>query len=622
MKFRYIALLCLSLLACKQEKKAPETKKKEVQIVVRPADVHSFSKPKEAVVTHLDLSIKVDFDNKIITGLAIWDITANKKTDNIIFDSNGLLIDSVKVDDSLAVFVLGHEKKYMGRPLEITISPQAKKVAIWYKTSPEAEALQWLSPQQTTDKKHPFLYTQSEAILARTWIPCQDSPAIRFTYDATVTVPSNLLAVMSATNPTHKNPEGHYTFSQKNRISSYLMALAVGDLEYRSLGKNTGVYAEKSMIKKCAWEFESLPKMMTTAEQLYGPYQWGRYDLLVLPASFPFGGMENPELTFATPTIVAGDRSLVTLVAHELAHSWSGNLVTNASWNDMWLNEGFTVYFERRIMEAMEGKDYADMLAVLGFQELQLTLTDLGPTNPDTKLKLNLKDRNPDDATGDVAYEKGFCLLKTIEEAVGRAKFDAFLNQYFKRHAFKTINSEEFIDYYYKELIKNDKVLAEKIGIEKWVFEPGLPANCPKFTSIRFNNVDSVLNQWINGKAAKALPFKKWSSHELLHFVRHLPNTLSIDQMKELDKVFGFTKTGNSEVLTAWLTLAINNHYVDAYPSLNNFLTHVGRRRFLLPLYKAMASTEEGKKMAEDIYLKARPNYHFVSQQSIDELLK
>ncbi|MCO4292747.1 M1 family metallopeptidase [Solitalea sp. MAHUQ-68] len=620
MKLRFIALLFLSTVACKQEKKTSE--KKVIVHAVRPADVHSFSTPKKAKVNHLNLKLNVDFETKMVSGVAVWDIKADKSAENIIFDSNGLLIDSVKVDDSLAKFTLGHEEKYKGRPLEVEITPTSKKVTIWYKTSPEAEALQWLSPQQTTDKKSPFLYTQSETILARTWIPCQDSPAIRFTYDAEVIVPSNLLALMSASNPIQKNSSGHYTFSQKNPISSYLMALAVGDLEFRSLGKNTGVYSEKSMIKKCAWEFAGLPKMMTTAEQLYGPYKWGRYDVLVLPASFPFGGMENPELTFATPTIIAGDRSLVTVVAHELAHSWSGNLVTNASWNDMWLNEGFTVYFERRIMERMEGKDYADMLAVLGFQELQSTLTDLGPSNPDAKLKLNLKDRNPDDATGDIAYEKGFCLLKTIENVVGRPRFDAFLNQYFKSHAFQTISTEEFIDYYYKELIKNDKALAEKIGIEKWVFEPGLPANCPKFTSIRFNNVDSALNQWINGKPAKALPFKNWSSHELLHFVRHLPNTLSIDQMKELDKALGLTKTGNSEVLTAWLTLAINNHYVDAYPSLNNFLTHVGRRRFLLPLYKAMATTEEGKKIAKDIYLKARPNYHFVSQQSIDELLK
>lgn len=621
MKFHYIALLSLSVIACKQEpKKKPAGKESLPQ--VRQDDMHSFANPNKAKVKHLDLNLEVDFEKKQISGLAVWDIETKENTEEIIFDTNGLLIDSVKVDGSAVSFSLGHEKKYLGRPLDIDIKPAAKKVAIWYRTVPEAEAVQWLTPQQTADKKYPFLFTQSEAILARTWIPCQDSPAIRFTYDATVRVPNYLMALMSATNPTSKNDKGVYTFKQSKPISSYLMALAVGDVEYKQLGPNTGVYAERSMIKKCAAEFVGLPKMMQAAEKLYGPYQWGRYDVLVLPPSFPFGGMENPELTFATPTIIAGDRSLVSLVAHELAHSWSGNLVTNASWNDMWLNEGFTVYFERRIMEEMEGKEYADMLSVLGFQELQATLAELGPTNADTKLKLNLKDRNPDDAVGDIAYEKGFCLLKTIENAVGRPRFDAFITKYFRSHAFKTITTEEFIDYYYKELIGNDKALAEKIGIEKWVFEPGLPANCPKFTSARFDAVNAALEQWIKGKPAAALNTKNWSSHEWLHFVRHLPDSMKIEQMKELDKAFKFTQSGNSEVLAAWLTLSVNNHYVDAYPSLNNFLEHVGRRRFLIPIYKALSSTEEGKKMAREIYAKARANYHSVAQITIDDMLK
>ncbi|UKJ07846.1 M1 family metallopeptidase [Solitalea lacus] len=618
MKIKYIALLSLAILACKPERKSSPREKTPI----RPNDIHSFSNPTEAWVKHLNLTLSVDFENRQLLGVAVWDIETKEKTESIVFDTNNLLIDSVKVDNQTTAFSLGHEKKYLGRPLNITIGPKTKKVAIWYKTSPKAEALQWLNPQQTADKTHPFLFTQSQAILARSWIPCQDSPAIRFTYDASVKVPSNLMALMSATNPIGKTSNGQFQFKQKNPISSYLLALAVGDLEFRSLGKNSGVYAERSMIKKCAWEFAGLPKMIEAAEKLYGPYRWGRYDVLVLPPSFPFGGMENPELTFATPTIIAGDRSLVSLVAHELAHSWSGNLATNASWNDMWLNEGFTVYFERRIMEAMEGKDYTNMLSVLGFQELQATITDLGPASADTKLKLNLKDRNPDDAVGDIAYEKGFCLLKTIENNVGRAQFDAFLKKYFSSYAFKSISSEEFIDYYYKELIGNKKTLAKKIDIENWVFEPGLPANCPKFTSSRFIAVDTALNQWVRGKGAASLNTKNWSSHEWLHFVRHLPNTLSTEKMKELDKAFGFTNTGNSEVLTAWLTLAINNHYVEAYPSLARFLNHVGRRRFLLPLYNALTTTEEGKKMARDIYSTARVNYHFVSQQSIDELLK
>ncbi|SMO82323.1 M1 family metallopeptidase [Solitalea koreensis] len=619
MNLKYTIVLAAGLAACKHENKPQATQQ---QVTTRADDAHSFSDPKQAVVKHLNLKLTVDFDKKQICGMADWAISAKKGAKTIIFDTNDLQIDSVKVDGDSTSYSLGHEDEFLGRPLNVKINSASKRVSIWYKTSSDAAALQWLNPQQTADKKYPFLFTQSEAILARSWVPCQDSPGIRFTYDAKVSVPKELMAVMSASNVTQKNTSGTYQFNQKNAIPSYLMALAVGDLEFRSLGRNTGVYAEPSVIKKAAWEFEGLQKMMDSAEKLYGKYRWGRYDVLVLPPSFPFGGMENPELTFATPTIIAGDRSLVSLLAHELAHSWSGNLVTNATWNDMWLNEGFTNYFERRIMEKMEGKNYADMLAQLGFQELQGTLQDLGATNPDTKLKLDLKGRNPDDGLTDIAYEKGYCLLRVMENAAGRERFDAFLNKYFASHAFQTITTEEFINYYYKELIKGDKALGDKIAIEKWVYEPGLPDNCPKFTSARFDEVNKALEQWINGTAASALPTNAWSSHEWLHFVRHLPENITTTQMKELDKAFHFTQSGNSEVLGAWLLLSVKKRYVAAYPALNTFLENVGRRRFILPIYKQLAASEDGKKMAKDIYSKARPNYHYVAQESIDNLLK
>lgn len=588
-----------------------------------PTDWHTYAQPNQARVTHLNLDINVDFDTKTIEGVATWTIEKTDTAKAIILDAKDLSIQKILINDSVETsYTLGEEKPWLGSPLTVNLTPDAKTISIYYKTSPTAAALQWLSPQQTADKKHPFLFTQSQAILARTWIPCQDSPGIRYTYDAKVKVPAELLALMSADNPIAKTTDGIYNFKQGKPIPSYLMALSVGDVVFRPIGPKTGVYAEPSMIEKSAYEFADMQKMLEAAEAIYGEYRWGRYDVIVLPPSFPFGGMENPVLTFATPTIIAGDRSLVSLVAHELAHSWSGNLVTNATWDDFWLNEGFTVYFERRIMEAIEGKPYADMLSLLGFQDVTETVESIGANHPDTHLKLNLKDRDPDEGLTDIAYEKGFALLRTIEDAVGRERFDAFINKYFNEFAFKTIHTEQFIQYINKELIGSDKALSAKINLDAWIYGPGIPDNVVAFSSDRFASVDKTLESWNAGTKPAALETKNWSTHEWMHFIRKLPQDLGTDKMKELDTAFGFTKSGNSEIACAWYTLSVKNQYKTAYPAIEQFLTSVGRRKFLTPIYRELIKTESGKQFANAVYKKARPNYHYVATQTMDELLK
>ncbi len=589
-----------------------------------PEDVHSYAEPAKAVARHLDLEIAVNFDTKTISGKATYDIENLAKGNEIVFDTRGLNIEKVFLGDNReeTTFRLGDSDKYLGQPLYVTIKPETKRLTIQYKTSPDAAALQWLNPQQTAGKKHPFMFTQSQAILARTWIPIQDSPGVRITYNARVQVPKELLAVMSAENPVQKNESGVYTFQMKQPIPSYLMALSVGDLVFREVGQQTGIYAEPETIEAAAYEFAEMDKMLVAAEKIYGKYRWDRYDLLVLPPSFPFGGMENPRLTFVTPTVLAKDRSLTSLIAHELAHSWSGNLVTNATWDDFWLNEGFTVYFERRIMEELYGRSYADMLAELGYQDLQNTIADLGATSPDTRLKLDLDGRDPDEGLTDIAYEKGNLFLRHIEMAVGRERFDEFLNKYFNTFAFQPTDTDKFLNFLRTELIKGDEVLAEKINIEGWVFSPGLPANHVKPTSERFAQVEKLFSDWKNGKPAAQLNTKDWSSHEWLHFIRMLPEQMSPQQMQDLDKAFNFTNSGNSEVLAAWFIHAINNNYITADKALETFLTNVGRRKFLVPIYKALAATPEGKKKALAIYAKARPNYHAVSTVTLDEMLK
>ena len=588
------------------------------------ADVHSYAQPTEALARHLDLNIDVDFDQKVLAGRASYQIENLTGTDKIIFDTRGLQIQKVYLGDEMqeTSFRLGESDEVLGQPLYVDIEPGTKKVTIEYRTSPDAAALQWLNPQQTAGKKYPFLFTQSQAILARTWIPIQDSPGIRFTYNATVKVPKELLAVMSAENPMQKNDTGVYTFQMKQPIPSYLMALSVGDLTFRGIGNQTGIYAEPATIEAAAYEFAEMDKMLVAAEKLYGKYRWDRYDLLVLPPSFPFGGMENPRLTFVTPTVLAKDRSLTSLIAHELAHSWSGNLVTNATWNDFWLNEGFTVYFERRIMEELYGKDYADMLQVLGYQDLQQTLEEKGAGSEDTRLKLDLEGRDPDEGLTDIAYEKGNFFLVNIERAVGRERFDQFLNNYFSTFAFESTNTDKFLDFLRKELIKGDEQLAEQINIEGWVYSPGLPAGFKAPASSRFASVEQAYQAWRGGKPAAQLSTRDWSSHEWLHFIRMLPESMTQQQMAELDRAFNFTNSGNSEVLAAWFLHAIRNNYVTADQALETFLTNVGRRKFLVPIYRALIATPEGKKKALEIYAKARPNYHAVSTVTLDQLLK
>lgn len=624
---RYLLALGASfmLYACSAPKNENET-----QEPMKVVDHHSYAVPQEAVITHLDWDASVDFESKTISGTASFDITRSEDAKEIILDSNGLSILEAKDGNGQPLtFEVGEAKPYLGSPLKVELKPDTKRISIKYATSPHAEALQWLSPKQTAGEEQPFLFTQSQAILARTWVPVQDSPGIRFTYNAHVKVPQGMLALMSATNPREISEDGNYDFTMDKPIPAYLLALAVGDIDYKQIGSRTGVYAEPSVIKAAAYEFDDMEHMVEAAEELYGPYQWGVYDVIVLPPSFPFGGMENPRLTFATPTILAGDRSLVSLVAHELAHSWSGNLVTNATWDDFWLNEGFTVYFEQRIMEALYGRDYSEMLATLNLQGLKEEIKSIseGDHPEDTELKLHLEGRNPDDGMTNIAYDKGYYFLRLLEERVGRDKFDAFLKDYFTSNAFNSMTTEEFIEQLNTKLFEKNGIPVDEQLYKTWIYGEGLPANCPIPVSDRFVKVDQVIKNWEDGTPIEQLISpediitKKWSSHEWLHFLHGLPESLTLEQMSTLDKYLNFTYSGNSEILDVWFLLAIKHGYEPAYQNMENFLVHTGRRKFLTPLYGEMAKTETGMQMAKDIYAKARPNYHYVATSTMDKML-
>ncbi len=584
-----------------------------------PVDPHSFGNMQEAKTKHLDLNLNVDFEKKVLSGVAKWTIE-NRGANQIIFDIRDLDIEKVTIgkEAKSTNFSFSKEEKYLGQALIIDVEPTTTEVSIHYKTSPESVALLWVEPEQTSEKNYPFLFTQGQAVLTRAWIPCQDSPGVRVTYNATVQVPPGLLAVMSATNPRVKSPTGKYFFEMNKPIPPYLIAMGVGDLIYESIGKNSGVYAEASILDDATYEFSDVDDMMDAAESLYGPYAWDTYDILVLPPSFPFGGMENPRLTFVTPTIIAGDKSLTTLIAHELAHSWSGNLVTNATWNDFWLNEGFTVYFERRIMELVESQPYTAMLTEIGYQDLLGDIEDLGAKSKDTHLRLDLEGRDPDDGMTDIAYEKGAFFLTLIEQQVGRPAFDDFLRKYFAAYRFKSITTDEFLKYLDDNLLKKYNT---KIDIKEWVDGPGIPKNIPFKKSVRFSIVDAVVKQIVSGKDVQGLGITGWSSHEILHLIRQLPKNLPSRTMKRLDYIYHFSDSGNAEIQAAWIELSIyNSHAIDIMDRIEAFLIKVGRRKFLEPIYKAFVERGQLEK-AKEIYAKARPGYHAITKQTLDELL-
>jgi len=598
-----------------------------VRVVQR--DEHSFAHPDEVAVEHLKLDLTVDFNAQKLTGRASLRLANRSGSTRLHLDTRDLDIHGITLDDGRtpAKYTLGEPVRFLGRELTIEITPKTQWVSIDYSTRPEAAALQWLTPVQAGGGVggKPLLFSQSEAILARTWVPCQDSPGVRMTYEATLRVPPDLLALMSAENPTAKSADGVYHFRMPQAIPSYLLAIAVGDLEFRPLGgspnSRSGVYALPSVVDKAAAELVDTPRMIDAAEKLYGPYRWGRYDVLVLPASYPYGGMENPRLTFATPTILAGDRSLVSLIAHELAHSWSGNLVTNATWNDFWLNEGFTVYFERRIMEAVYGKDYADMLWVLGRQDLDDTVEEIGPESPDTHLFLHLAGRDPDEGTSQIAYEKGALFLYSIAEAVGRERWDRFLHGYFEENAFHSMDTERFRAYLGAHLLAETPGLAERLQIDRWIDGPGLPANAPKIAAEAFGKVDVQVAALSKSAAPASLTTAGWSTQEWLRFLHDLDRPLPPERMAALDAAFHFTESGNSEILAAWLERSIESRYEPAYPRLESFLTTVGRRKFLKPLYTELAKSPAGTERALRIYGAARPGYHSVTRQTIDKIL-
>ncbi len=589
------------------------------------ADDLTFSELDKVVTTHLYLDLEVDFKAKQLKGFVEHSLEwKDKSSPQLIVDTRDLIINKVYEQSHgqwhPVNFELGKRDPVKGSPLTIFLSKPANKVRIYYHSTPQASGLQWLTPEQTAGKQHPFLFSQNQAIHARSWIPVQDSPSMRVTYNARIETSKDLLVVMSANNEPNTKRDGDYFFTMPQAIPPYLIAIGVGDLHFKAMSEQTGIYAESYILDASAEEFSDTQKMITASEALYGSYRWGRYDLLMLPPSFPFGGMENPRLSFITPTVVAGDKSLVSLIAHELAHSWSGNLVTNESWRDLWLNEGFTSYVENRIMEEVFGRDRAVMEQVLGVSSLYTDLADLSAN--DSILYLDLQGRDPDAAFSNVPYVKGQLFLMFLEERFGRERFDPFVLSYFNNFSFQSIGTEDFLAYLDKNLISKYPGIVKPEEVTEWVFAQGLPSTVPNPTSDTFTKVTGLSDKWLAGDLQLTeLPTSNWTVHEWLFFINGLPRDLATASMAELDQQFKLTTSTNAEIAHAWYLLALNSGYHVVKPQLEQYMINIGRRKLIVPLYTKLAESNAGLAWAKKVYAKARPGYHPLAQGTVDGIL-
>jgi leukotriene-A4 hydrolase len=600
-------------------------------------DYHSYANVDQFRTTHIELELRVDLEDKTIDGTVELDLKRlDPRATQLILDTKDLTINDVtqkatdvlgakSKDDDIWVsrpFHLEKADPILGSALVIELPPTRKpteSIRIDYETVPAVAALQWLTKKQTAGGHKAFLYTQSEPIGTRSWIPLQDTPQVRVTYRAKVHTDSSVLAVMSAENDPKVKRNGEYAFVMPQPIPSYLIALAVGDLKFEPTGPRTGVYAEKSVLKAAAKEFADTESMIETGEKLFGPYRWNRYDILVLPPSFPVGGMENPRLTFITPTVIAGDKSLVSVIAHELAHSWSGNLVTNATWRDLWLNEGFTDYLENRIMNAVYGEQRAAMERVLGLRRLRDNLATLKPA--DQVLAIDLRDRDPELVFSDVPYEKGRLFLFYLDAKFGRDRFDAFLRGYFDHFAFKSITTEQFTEYLTENLLNRYPGIVTRDQVLAWEHEPGIPADAVLPVSTAFDSVDDARAAWLAGRAQVKGFGLDWVTQQWLYFLNKMPETLSAQQMADLDKAYGFTRSQNAEIEHSWLRLVIRNGYQPGYARLEQYLTTIGRHKLIVPLYTDLMKTPAGAVFAKRVYAKAKPGYHPETVAAVDAIV-
>ena len=602
-------------------------------------DEFTYARPAEARVTHVALDLDLDFEGKRVEGTATLDVQAAEGVGAIVLDSNGLIIGGITdgngnaLDYEIGESDAGNAEK--GEPITVQLGeatgPDLRQIVITYASGPEAAALQWLDPEQTAGGEQPFVFSQGQAILNRSWIPTQDSPGIRQTWEARITAPDPLTVVMSGISrgdpeelPVEEGQSARrvFEFVMDNSVPPYLIAIAAGNIEFAELGPRSGVWAEPEMLKAAEQELGDTEALIDAGIDLFGDYRWGRYDMIILPPAFPYGGMENPVMTFLTPTFIAGDRSNNALVAHELAHSWSGNLTTYASWRDGWLNEGVTSYIENRIVEAVYGEERAAQEYALSYAALEEAVAEAGADAPTTAMRTP-DGTSPFDTVGPAIYDKGTVFLRTVETIVGREDFDAWLTQWFDSHAFQPVTSEMMLADMRANLIGEDAELEAALMLDEWVYGPGIPANAIAPAPDAFAAADAAAAAYAaDGTLPAAEAWSGWTAASQRRFLETLPDALSDAQLAALNDTLGLAESGNNEVLFLWLEAALRNEYEPALPQAEAFLAEVGRNKFVAPLFRAMWETGAwGQPRASALYGETRGGYHSYTRGNVDEIV-
>lgn len=489
----------------------------------------------------------------------------------------------------------------------------------------EGPGVCWLTPEQTAGKKKPFVYTQGQAVLNRAFFPCFDTPAVKFTYSALVEVPDGFTAVMSADTWEKRSPNKFF-FQMSQPIPSYLIALAVGDLVSAEVGPRSRVWTEPCLIEDAKKEYNGvIEEFLATGEKLFGPYVWGRYDVLFMPPSFPFGGMENPCLTFVTPCLLTGDRSLADVIIHEISHSWFGNLVTNANWGEFWLNEGFTMYAQRRISATLYGAAYTCLEAAAGRALLRQHMDVTGEDHPLNKLRVKIEPGvDPDDTYNETPYEKGFCFVSYLAHLVGdQNKFDNFLKAYVDEFKFQSILADDFLEFYleyFPELKKKGVDSIPGLEFDRWLNTPGWPPYLPDLTpgDTLMSEAEELAQLWgtpeLNMGAVVKVDISAWRTYQLIYFLDKIlqRSPLPTGNVQKLAKTYPqIAEARNAELRLRWGQIVLKNDYQEDFWKVKAFLQDQGKQKYTLPLYRAMmGGSAAAQALAQDTFQATSAQLH------------
>ncbi|PRT53290.1 Leukotriene A-4 hydrolase [Wickerhamiella sorbophila] len=563
--------------------------------------------------------LKVNWPTKTLSGSVKYQFDSIVNAE-VVLDTSFLDVNSVVFNGQPVKYSISARQEPLGAPLVICLPESALSgdLDIEFATTEKCTALQWLDPEQTSGKKAPYMFSQCQSIHARSLFPCFDTPSVKSTYDIQV---ESAHPTVATGNVVKSDEEGVYKFRQNIPIPSYLFAISSGDLASAPIGPRSLVYSEPSDLKACQYEFEAdTENFIKVAEKIVFPYEWETYNVLVLPPSFPFGGMENPNITFATPTLVSGDRQLVEVIAHELAHSWSGNLVTNCSWEHFWLNEGWTVYLERRIMGALRGESYRHFEAIIGWKDLTEAIDAMGETAEKfSKMVVDLQGNvDPDDAFSTVPYEKGSTFLLYLENLLGRGEWDKFIPFYFSKFKAKSLDTDMFKETLY-EFFASQKDKLDAIDWNLWLHTPGLPPKPDFDTSIAEPCFDLAAKYAEAAKStgdfswATQKDTEGWKARQVLVFLDSVAEKLEgakhiSSAAEKMNELFNFSTSNNAEIKARWFRLAIAGKLEQEYQPLADWLGTVGRMKFTRPGYRNLASVS--RQLALDTFAKYKDFYH------------